>query len=118
MTEAIAERTSRIIFRNPKNMIWYLQRRPDQPASEASFVLGPNQTVEALDEAEEKLLASVGLIDIAKETPSIVMSIDALKKQLAEEQAKNATLIAQNQALRAKDEKPKQDSFQSNVKKR
>lgn len=98
------EKKSRIVFRNPQPRIWYLQRRPDQPPSETSFLLGPNQTVEALDEAEEMLLATMGLVDVAKETPAISNSIDTLKKQLEEERAKNAALLEQNKSLKAKAE--------------
>jgi len=100
-------KTSRIVFRNPKNMVWYLQRRPNQSPSEPNYYLGPNETVEALDEAEERLLMSMGLIDVAKESPAIANSLDVLQKQLEEERAKNATLLAQNQALKAaKEGKP------------
>ena len=102
MTQTIQGKTNTLpFFRNPKNMIWYLQRRPDQQPSESNFLLGPNQTVQALDEAEAMLLASMGLIDIAKDTPMITNSLDTLKKELEAEKAKNATLMAQNQALKA-----------------
>ena len=94
---------SHIVFRNPKNMIWYLRRRPNQPASENSFMLGPNESVEALDEAEEMLLASLGLVDVAKDTPALSNNMDALRAELEAEKAKNATLTAQNAALQAKD---------------
>ena len=88
------------IFRNPSQIrTWYLQRRPNQPQSEASYILGPNQTVEALDTAEAMLFASVGLIDIEKETPAIANSMDILKQELAAERAKNAELLAQNKTL-------------------
>lgn len=81
-------------------MIWYLQRRPNQPPSENNFILGPNQTVEAMDEAEEMLLASVGLVDVAKESPAIANSIETLQKELEAEKARNAVLMAQNAALK------------------
>lgn len=101
MPEIKEEFKNRIIFRNPMNRVWYLQRRPDQAASEANYILGPNQTVEALNEAEEMLLASVGLVDVRKESPAIANSIDSLRKQLEEAKSKNAELVAQNELLKA-----------------
>lgn len=95
-------KANHIVFRNPmQEKIWYLQRRPDQPKSEASYILGPNQTVEALDEAEEMLLASMGLVDITKESPAIANNIDSLKSEVAVERVKNADLLAQIEALKA-----------------
>ena len=94
-------KTSHIVFRNPKNMIWYLQRRPNQPKAESSYSLGPNDTVEALDTAEEMLLASMGLIDVEKETPVLADNMAALRAELETERAKNAALLAQNEALKA-----------------
>lgn len=101
-TQTIESKTSLPFFRNPtNNKLWYLQRRPDQPSSEANFILGPNHTVQALDEAEAMLLASVGLVDVAKDSPVITQSMDALKKELEAERAKNAELIAQNTVLKS-----------------
>ena len=96
---------SRIVFRNQSNRIWYLQRRPNQPTSENSFMLGPNETVEALDGAEEMLLASMGLVDVEKETPAIANNIKTLQDELAAERAKNAILVTQNEALKDVSEK-------------
>lgn len=101
----MAETMTRKMFRNPwtEKKFYLRSRNPDNPRED--YVLMPGATVEALDEAEEKLLASMSLIDIAKETPAIANATEQLQKQLAEEKEKNAALLEHNKALNAEVEK-------------
>lgn len=89
---------SRKVFRNSSDVrVYYLRTRVE---GEPHFSLKPGMTVEALDEKEEMLLASLSdLRDVAKETPSLANSIQSLQDQLAAEKAKNAELKAEHEAL-------------------
>lgn len=94
----------RKVFRNASTVrIFYLKPRE---AGGPEFRLEPGMTVEAMDDAEEKILGcNFDLRDVEKDTPALSSSLDKLQAQLAAEQAKNAELIATNKAL--KDESAK-----------
>lgn len=91
---------SRIVFRNasPVRSFYLRSRDPNDPKKD--FILGPGMTVEALDEVEEIQLASMSydLVDVAKETPALANTLDALRKELEAEKAKNAQLLAEKAA--------------------
>lgn len=95
------------LFRNPwpEKKFYLRSRNPDNPNE--NFVLMPGATIQALDAAEEKLLASMSLIDVEKETPAMASATEALEKQLAEERARNVALKAENDALGQEVEKSK-----------
>lgn len=96
----------RKLFRNQwAEKKFYLRSR--NPDSTQDFVLMPGAIVEALDEAEEKLLAGVGLVDVEKEAPALANVTDQLQKQLEEEKAKNVALKAEKEVLEAEVEKSK-----------
>lgn len=106
MTNATAEKEDVAqgelrVFRNPKQMIYYLKRRPDQQDKETNFALGPGMSVKALDYAEDKLLEASGLIDVAKETPLIGNSMAELQRALATERSKNDLLRKETEELKA-----------------
>jgi hypothetical protein len=83
----------------PVKKFYLRSRNPENPRED--FILEPGATVEALDEAEEKLLTSMSLIDVEKESPAIASLADGLRAQLAEEKAKNEALKAEKEALEA-----------------
>jgi hypothetical protein len=75
-------------------------RNPEHP--EEAFVFKPGMTVEALDDREELLLATVSadIVDVAKETPALANTLADLQRQLDEEKAKNAKLMETHDALK------------------
>lgn len=89
----MAEPKSLKVFRNSSARHFYLRRRPHQAASEANFLLAPGKTVQALDSAEETLLASMSdFRDVAEESPEIAAQTADLNAQLAAARAENAEL--------------------------
>lgn len=90
------------VFRNASNRIFYLKPRPGADPKEKSFLLGPGETVQAMDEAEEKLFSVYGdLRDVAAETPAIGNQISDLQKQLDAEREKNAALTKNSELMQS-----------------
>ncbi len=95
--QSAADRT---VFRNISKRIFYLRQRPSQNKSEKSFPVRQGQTVQALDEKEEKMLAEMtgSFVDVSKESPLIVSELQKAQKELAEALAENAKLKAESKA--------------------
>lgn len=107
----------RKVFRNASaNREFGLRERVP---GEGTFIFRPGQTVEALDEAEEKQLGAYFEIkDVAKETPALANTIHDLQKQLEEERAKNKTLKTDKETLEAEVEKTQRHADASKIGKR
>jgi peptidoglycan hydrolase CwlO-like protein len=94
----------RKVFRNASANREYGLR--ERVKGEGTFIFRPGQTVEALDEAEEKQLGAYFEIkDVALETPALANTISDLQKQLDDERAKNKTLKAEKETLEVEVEK-------------
>lgn len=87
------------VFRNASSRIFYLKARSGIK-TDPSFLLHPGATVEAMDEAEDKLFSTYGdLRDVEKETPALGNQISDLQKQLDAEREKNAALTKKSEQM-------------------
>lgn len=87
----------RKVYRNASARQYHIRPRPGQSEDDKYFVLHPGETIQALDEAEEKQFSDIREFkDVEKESPAIAKSLDELQAQLEASRKENEALKAQH----------------------